>query len=83
MSDQKEKVVKPPEELIQAKQLINEGKFDDALLIKKNFEEKGDCTLYDVISCQLLKCAILYQQSLYEDAFNLAEEAYKKSLEFS
>lgn len=33
-----------PKELIRAEQLVNEGKFDEALQIMKNFEEKGDCT---------------------------------------
>ena len=29
-------------ELIQAKQLVNEGEFKEALLLMKNFEERGD-----------------------------------------
>ena len=46
-------------ELIQARQLIDEGKFDDALKLMKNLEEKGKLSLYDIVSWHLLKCDIL------------------------
>ncbi len=47
----------------------------------KNFREKGEHSLRDKITCNLLKCEILYQQGVSGEFFNLAEETYNKSLE--
>lgn len=38
-----------PEKLIQAEKLIDDGKFDEALQILKDFEEDGERTLYDIV----------------------------------
>ena len=67
-------------ELIQAKQLIDEGKFDEAHLLMKNLEEKGELSLYDLVSWHLLKCDILLQQGLFKELIELAEKTYKESL---
>ncbi|MCK4382745.1 MAG: tetratricopeptide repeat protein, partial [Candidatus Lokiarchaeota archaeon] len=69
-----------PKELIRAEQLVNEGKFDEALQIMKNFEEKGDCTSQDKLLSQLLKSKILGQQGLFENGVKLAEQTYKESI---
>jgi len=80
MSEQKAQVREKPEELIQAKQLIDECKLDEARQLLRNFEEKGSHTLYDIVLCHFLKCKLLLWQGLYEDLVKLAEETYKESL---
>jgi tetratricopeptide (TPR) repeat protein len=78
-----EKIVKKkdkPEELIRAKQLIDESKFDEAEQLVRNFEEKEGHTLYDIVLCHLLNCELLFWRSLWEDAVELAEQTYKESL---
>ena len=67
-----------PEELVRAKKLTDEGKYEDALQIMKSFEEKGDHTLHDIIACRILKCDLLLQQDLYENTIQLAEEMIKR-----
>ncbi len=67
-------------ELIQAKQLIYEGKFDEALHLMKNFEEMGVHSLQDLVSWHLLKCRILIQQYAFKELIELAEHIYKESL---
>jgi len=69
-----------PQELTRAKKLINGGKFDEALLLMRNFEETGKPPLHEIILCHLLKCDILSQQYLYKELFELAEQTYKESL---
>jgi len=69
-----------PEELILAKQLIDECKLDEAEQLIKNSEEKGGHTLHDTILCHLLKCELLFWRCLYEDVVKLAEQTYKESL---
>ena len=76
LSEKKDK----PEELIQAKQLIDECKLDEAEQLIKNFEEKGGHILHDIVLCHLLKCELLYWQGFYEDVIKLAEKTYKESL---
>ena len=67
-------------ELNQAKQLIDEGKFDEAHLLMKNLEEKGELSLYDLVSWHLLECDILIQQGLFKELFEFADKTYKESL---
>ncbi|KKL68534.1 hypothetical protein LCGC14_2124030, partial [marine sediment metagenome] len=71
MSEQKAQVREKPEELIHAKQLIDECKLDDARRLLRNFEEKGGYTLYDIVLCHFLKCKLLLWQGLYEDLVKL------------
>ena len=80
MHDQMEQKSDIHEELIRAEQLIDEGRHEEALDLMKNFEEKGKISLFDIISCNLLKCKLLYQQGLYQDVVKLAELTYKESL---
>ncbi|MFX0166735.1 MAG: tetratricopeptide repeat protein [Promethearchaeota archaeon] len=67
-------------ELNKIERLVNEGRFDDALQLINKFEEGGDISLYDKVSCNLFKGELLYQQGLFEDSFQLAKHAYKESL---
>ncbi|MHA1242442.1 MAG: tetratricopeptide repeat protein [Promethearchaeota archaeon] len=78
MSEQKLK--SKPQELILAKRLIDECKYDEADQLIKNFEEKGGHTLYDTVLCHLLNCELLLSQGLYKDVVKLAEQTYKESL---
>jgi len=70
-----------PEELIRAKQLLNECKLDEADLLISNFEEKGEHTFHDLVLCHLLKCELLFWKGLHNDVIKLAEQTYKESLE--
>jgi len=74
------KLKRKPQELILAKQLIDECKLDEADQLIKNFEEKGGHTLHDIVLCHLLNCELLYWQGLYKDVVKLAEQTYKESL---
>jgi tetratricopeptide (TPR) repeat protein len=67
-------------ELERIKQLVDRGEFEEALQLMDDFESRGENSLYDIISCHLLRCDLLYQQGLYQDAFQLAEQTYKESL---
>ncbi|MFW9873212.1 MAG: hypothetical protein ACFFG0_08935, partial [Candidatus Thorarchaeota archaeon] len=58
------------------KQLVDEGEFGDALPLISDFEERGDISLYNKLSCNLLKCDLLYQQGLFQEAIQLAERIY-------
>jgi len=69
-----------PKELIRAKQLTNEGEFDEALQLMKNFEEMGSQSLQDKVLWHLLKCDILVQQDRFNDIIYLAERTFKESL---
>ncbi len=80
MNDQKPEKIEKPEELILAKQLIDDCKLAEADQLIRNFEEKGGHTLHDIVSCHLLKCELLLWQGLYEDLVKLAEQTYKESL---
>jgi len=67
-------------ELIQAKQLIDESLYDEALQLIKDFEDKGVLNLTEKIFSQLLKSDIYLQCGSYDRAFKLAEQAYEDSL---
>jgi tetratricopeptide (TPR) repeat protein len=69
-----------PKELTQAKELIKEGKFEDSLQLLKDFEGRGKNSPHDIVSCHLLKCELLCERGLYENAVKLAEQSYKESL---
>ncbi|MHA2050811.1 MAG: tetratricopeptide repeat protein [Promethearchaeota archaeon] len=70
-----------PKELIDAEQLIIEGKFGEAYQIMDTFKERGDFTLRDALLCNLLKLDIMFQQGLYEDVIELANQTYKECRE--
>jgi tetratricopeptide (TPR) repeat protein len=70
-----------PKELIQAEKLIVEGKFEEAHQVIDKFKERGEFTLKDKLSCNLLETEIMFQQGLYEDTLKLANQIYNESLE--
>jgi len=75
------KLESKPEDLIQAEQLVVEGKFEDAYELMNKFLERGESTHKDSLLCNLIKVRIMNQQGLYEDAIKLASQTYKESLE--
>ncbi|MFX1419451.1 MAG: TIR domain-containing protein [Promethearchaeota archaeon] len=66
--------------LIQVEKLIDKGEHEEALLLIKNFEEKGEKSLEDLVSYHLLECEIFFQQGLYKKVVKLGQETYKESL---
>ena len=74
------KLKEKPEELIQAEKLIVEGEFKEAHQSMDKFYEKGEYTIKDSLSCNLLKIEIMIEQGLYEDAIKLVNQTYNESL---
>ncbi|MFX1568004.1 MAG: tetratricopeptide repeat protein [Promethearchaeota archaeon] len=73
-------IIEESEEYSHINRLIIEGKHVKALqLIDKNMK-KEELLLHDILLYKLLKCDILYQQGLWEDVINLAEQIYQESL---
>jgi len=70
-------------ELKQAEQLMNESKYDEALLLMNNLEGRDDITDSDQISCYLLKSECLGELANYKESYKFAEKAYQKSRELS
>jgi len=70
-----------PEELIQAEQLINDAKIHEAQALLTIYERKKGLTLHDRVSCQLLKCDVLFHQGRYKEVLILAEQTYKECSE--
>ncbi|MFX1316776.1 MAG: tetratricopeptide repeat protein [Promethearchaeota archaeon] len=68
-------------ELTQAKKLIDEGKYDEALQLIDSFEQMKGFTLQDKVSCRLLKCNLLYWQWKFEEMLKIADQTYKEGLE--
>ena len=69
-----------PKELAQAKQFIIEGKYEESLQLLKDFEERRNNSLHDIVSCHLIKCDLVLHQELFKKLVKLAEQTYKKSL---
>jgi hypothetical protein len=61
-----------PEELIRAEKLIDDGIFDKALEIMKEFERKAKQSSQSIVLSHLLECNLLFQQSLYEKVTELS-----------
>ncbi|MFW9942979.1 MAG: tetratricopeptide repeat protein [Candidatus Thorarchaeota archaeon] len=80
MSEDNIKMNERPEELNRAEKFIDEGKYDNTLEILRDFKKKRDQNPHDVVSCHLLECKLLFQQSSYEKTVELAEKTYKESL---
>ncbi len=69
------------EEIKQSEQLMNEGKYQEALLLLNNFEGRDDITDSDQLSCYLLTSECLNELANYEEVLKFAEKAYQKSQE--
>ncbi|MFX1536813.1 MAG: tetratricopeptide repeat protein [Promethearchaeota archaeon] len=67
--------------LIRAEQLLNEGKFDEALQIVLALEKRVPMALNDQLIYLLLKSALMNRLGSYENAINLANQAYQLSQE--
>ena len=69
------------EDLIRAKKLMNESKYDEALLLLNNLEGREDITDSDQLSRYLLISKCLSELANYEESYKIAEKAYQKSQE--
>ncbi|MFX0048558.1 MAG: hypothetical protein ACFE8G_10380, partial [Candidatus Hermodarchaeota archaeon] len=67
-------------ELAQARQFIKEGKYEESLQLLKDFEERRNNSLHDIVSCHLIKCELAKQQEDFKKLVKLAEQTYKESL---
>ncbi len=68
-------------ELIQAEQLSDEGKLDEALTLLNNYEQKEGLTNHEKVSCHLLQCQILFWQGKLKELIKHAKQLYKESEE--
>ena len=69
------------EEMKHSEQLMNECKYDEALLLLNNLEGRDDITDSDQLSCYLLTSECLNELANYEEVLKFAEKAYQKSQE--
>jgi len=67
-------------ELAQARQFIIQGKFEESLQFLKDFEERRNNSLHDIVSCHLIKCNLFLHQGLSKKLVKFAEQTYKESL---
>ncbi len=68
-------------ELKQAEQLMDESKYDEALLLMNSLEGRDDITDSDQLSRYLLISECLNELANYEEVLKFAEKAYQKSQE--
>ena len=61
-------------ELTQVKMFIDKSKLDEEQLINK-LEEREGHILHDIVLYHILKCELLGERGLFEDAVKLAEQA--------
>ena len=67
------------EELKQAEQLMNESKYDKALLLMNDLEGRDDIADSDQLSRYLLTSECLNELGNYQEVLKFAEKAYQKS----
>ena len=67
------------QELNRAKKLIDDGKLDEALTLLNNYEQKEGLSYYEIISCHLLQCQILFWQGKLKELIKHAKQLYKES----
>ena len=67
------------EDIIQAENLMNSGKYNDALLLLNNLEEIGGLNPSDLLDCHLIQSSILYKLGNYQKCYHLSEKAYHES----
>jgi tetratricopeptide (TPR) repeat protein len=68
-----------PEELINAEELLYNGKVEEALEIVLNFEKRSDLTPEDQLSALLLKGWVYFYQYRYNDVWEIGDLAYPLS----
>ena len=67
------------EEIAHTEQLMNAGKFNEALQLVETIEERSDLTSNDQIACHLLRSALLSKLGQLEDALEIANGAIEES----
>ncbi len=67
-------------EIVQARKLIKEGKFEESLLILNTLEEKAVLTPSDKLSCFLIKSYILISYGNHEESLKYSQKAYQESV---
>jgi tetratricopeptide (TPR) repeat protein len=78
-NEEKKFSYKLPEALIQAENLRNSCKFNEALLILNNLEEKENLKGFDLLSCHLLQSSVLKRLGNYQESYRFGEKAYQES----
>ncbi|MFW9820125.1 MAG: tetratricopeptide repeat protein [Candidatus Thorarchaeota archaeon] len=78
-NEEKESSYKLPEALIQAENLKNSCKFNEALLLLNNLEEKENIKGFDLLSCHLLQSSVLNRLGNYQESYRVGEKAYQES----
>ena len=68
-------------EITQAKQLFDEGKFEEVLLLLNKIDKKEDLTDLDRLIHNLIKSSVFYRFRDDEECFKYAEKAYQESQE--
>ncbi|MFX1280265.1 MAG: tetratricopeptide repeat protein [Promethearchaeota archaeon] len=68
-----------PTGLILARQLIDEGKLDEAFTLLNNYQQKEGLDHQDKTSCHLLQCQILFWQGKLKELIKRTEDMYKES----
>ncbi|MDX1798318.1 MAG: tetratricopeptide repeat protein [Candidatus Lokiarchaeia archaeon] len=78
-NEEKKSSYKLPEALIQADNLKNSCKFNEALLLLNNLEEKENLKGFDLLSCHLLQSFVLNRLGNYQESYRVGEKAYQES----
>ena len=68
-----------PKELIQAKQLMEEGRIEEANQIVLDLENKENLTAKELLLCKLLKAKFLYKSLKYSEAIIYTDELLQES----
>ncbi|MHA1930174.1 MAG: tetratricopeptide repeat protein [Candidatus Thorarchaeota archaeon] len=70
------------EVIAHSEQLLNEGKFSEALKLVDIIEARDDLTSLDQLSCLLLRSKLLSRLGFYKDSLEVAESAKEKCQRF-
>ena len=66
-------------DLLLAEKLNEEGKYEDAFKIIVDLEQNGELTLFERISCNLIKGSVMVMLGRYNEVLNLAEQILHES----
>jgi len=67
------------EEFLLAQKLNEEGKYEDALQIILDLEQKEDLSLFDRLTCDLLKGSVMVMSGRYNEVLSLTERISQES----
>ncbi|MHA1480205.1 MAG: tetratricopeptide repeat protein [Candidatus Thorarchaeota archaeon] len=67
------------EEIAHSEQLMNEGKFNEALLLVETIDGRNDLTSFERLKCHLFKSTLMSKMGHYKDALEIAERAKDES----